>query len=192
MDNLAQPHRGKDPITTCGRPRRLKEFDGLDALRKRQFPVDWMSAGDRRSVAAQPGKRHMRPERPLISLPKGLKERGAQGRDFIAGRTVGPEQARPFWARTVPDVLECHPECTKPAGHNAKPFDGVGYRSLAPRGYKGQVDVGRRDRPKRRIFEICGKPGKFTRDLGRGFHTHKDADPRCGICIPSCNAAFGR
>jgi hypothetical protein len=192
MGKLAQPEGGKDSIAACARGRRLKEFDGLDVLRKQQFPVNWMFAGDRRSVAAKPGERHMRPERPLARLPIGLKERSAQCRDFIASRTVRPEQAGPFRPRTVPDMLVCHPESSEPAGHKAKPFDGVGYRSLVPRGHKCQVDVGRRDRPNRRIFETCGKPGKFARNPGRGLHTHKDADPRCGIRIRSCNAGFVR
>ncbi len=95
--------------------------------------------------------------------------------DFIASRTVHPDQTRPprLWA--VTDMLKDQPEIAKPAGHAAKLLDCVGYGSFVPRRHKREVNIGWFDQPDRHLFKRRGKLGEFSRDLRRDPQPHKNA-----------------
>lgn len=173
--SLSESKGGKDLVAAFARRRGFKEFDGIDVLCERYFLIHRMLSGNSPSISAHPRQCHMRAKRSLIRLPIGLKECGAQSRNFIARRAFRPQQTRSSWLRPIAETLECQRESAKSAGHAAKFLDGLGSGSIVPGGHECEVNVGRGHKPNSGSFQTPRKPREFIRDFRRNPQAHENA-----------------
>ena len=105
----------------------MHELDRIDTLREHKVSIDWIFSRDGGSIAAKPGQRDMRPERPVVRLPKRQKKDGAQVREILPGRAFRPQKARTSRLRAVSDMPKFEDEIAKPVDHATKLLDRIGY-----------------------------------------------------------------